>query len=223
MADGKSKGHLWPRGKTYYAIWYRNGSRFCVNTHCGEADRARAEMERLIAECEADNIKKPDKTPPTLVAMLNEVVRYCKRKGRKSLEHVERHAERLREGFAGKRADEITTDHVNDYAEGRQDAGAANATVNRELAFLRHAFNLARRALKLKPEMVPYFEMLPEDNRRTGFFEQEHYEAVLARLPEYLKGVLTMGYWTGMRKSEMLGLKWGPSRPVQPACIPGAH
>ena len=56
--------------------------------------------------------------------------------------------------------------------------------------------------------MMPYFEMLPENNRRTGFFEQEHYEAVIARLPEYLKGVLTMGYWTEMRKAEMLGLKW---------------
>ncbi len=115
---------------------------------------------------------------------------------------------RLREGFAGKRADEITTDHVNDYAESRQGQGVANATINRELAFLRLAFNLARKAGKLKPEMVPYFEMLPENNRRTGFFEQEQYEAVLAQLPNYLKGVLTMGYWTGMRKVEMLGLKW---------------
>jgi integrase len=165
-------------------------------------------MERLIAECEEGCFKKPDKTPPTLVAMLNEAIRYYRRKGRKSLEHVERHARRIRVGLAGKRADEITTDYVNDYAESRQDAGAANATINRELAFLRLAFNLARRAGKLKPEMIPYFEMLPENNRRTGFFEQEHYEAVLAQLPDYLKGVLTMGYWTGMRKSEMLGLKW---------------
>src|SRR5206468_1985957 len=47
-----------------------------------------------------------------------------------------------------------------------------------------------------------------ENNRRTGFFEQEHYEAVLAQLPVYLRGVLTMGYWTGMRKGEMVGLKW---------------
>jgi integrase len=208
MAREKSKGHLWFRGNTYYAIWYRNGSRFCVNTHTADETAATAKMECLIQECEAGNFRKPDKTPPTLVAMLNEAIRFYRRKGRKSLEHVERHAKRLREGFAGKRADEITTDNVNDYAEARQGEGFANATINRELAFLRLAFNLARKAGKLKPEMVPYFEMLPEDNRRTGFFEQEHHEAVLANLPDYLKGVLTMGYWTGMRKSEILGLKW---------------
>jgi integrase len=140
--------------------------------------------------------------------MLNEALRHYRRKGRKSIEHVERHAKRLKAGLAGKRADEITTDHVNEYAEKRQDGGAANATVNRELALLRLAFNLARKGGKIKPETVPYFEMLPENNRRMGFFEQEQYEAVLSKLPDYLKGVLTIGYWTGMRKGEVLSLRW---------------
>jgi len=203
-----SRGHLWKRGETYYAIWYRNGSRFCVNTHRQDEAEAHAEMERLIAECEAGNIKRPERTPPSIGVMLNEALRFYRRKGRKSLEHVERHSKRLKAGFAGKQADEITTDNVNDYAERRLDDGAANATVNRELAFLRLAFNLARKAGKISPEMMPCFEMLPEDNRRTGFFEQEQYEAVLCKLPDYLKGVLAMGYWTGMRKAEILGLTW---------------
>jgi len=203
-----SRGHLWKRGETYYAIWYRNGSRFCVNTHRQDEGEAQNELERLIAECEAGNVKRPERTPPSIGVMLNEALRFYRRKGRKSLEHVERHAKRLKAGFAGKRADEITTDRVNEYAEKRQSEGAANATVNRELALLRLTFNLARKAAKIKPEMMPYVEMLPENNRRTGFFEQEQYEAALNRLPDYLKGVLTMGYWTGMRKEEILGLTW---------------
>jgi integrase len=203
-----SEGHLWLRGRTYYAIWYRNGSRFCINTRRDNEADAQTEMERLIKDCNEGKTPRPERTPPSIGVMLNEALRYYRRKGRKSLEHVERHAKRLREGFAGKRADEISTDNVNDYAEVRQDEGVANATINRELAFIRLAFNLARKAGKVKPEMMPYFEMLPENNRRTGFFEQEQYEAVLAQLPDYLTGVLTMGYWTGMRKAEMLGLKW---------------
>lgn len=203
-----SKGHLWKRGEAYYAIWYRNGSRFCVNTHRSDEAEAQAELVRLIAECESGNSPRPERTPPSIGVMLNEALRYYRRKARKSLEHVERHAKRLKVGLAGKRADEITTDHVNEYAEKRQDAGAANATVNRELAVLRLAFNLARKAGKIKPETVPYFEMLPENNRRMGFFEQEQYEAVLSKLPDYLQGVLTIGYWTGMRKEEVLSLTW---------------
>lgn len=208
MPIEQSKGHLWHRGKTHYAIWRREGSRFCVNTHKSDESAARAELERLIAECEAGNIKKPDKVPPSCVAMLNEAMRFYKRQGRKSLDCAERHAKRLKAGFAGKRADEITTDNVNGYAEKRQREGAANATINRELAVLRLAFNLARKGKKITPDMIPCFEELPEDNRRTGFFEQEQYDAVLCRLPDYLRGVLTMGYWTGMRKAEILGLTW---------------
>ncbi|MGH9403826.1 MAG: tyrosine-type recombinase/integrase [Terriglobia bacterium] len=208
MGRGASKGHLWPRGNTFYAIWYRNGHRFCENTHKSDKAEAQAEMERMIADCEAGNFAKPDKTPPTLIAMLNEALRMYKRKERKSLEHVERHAKRLRKGFPGRRADEITSDHVNDYIETRLEEEAANATINRELAFLRFAYKLAGKTRKLKAEVIPHIEMLPENNRRTGFFEQEHYEAVLKELPEYVKGVLTLGYWTGMRKAEMLGLRW---------------
>jgi integrase len=204
----RGKGHLWHRGKAYYAIWYRNGSRFCVNTNLKVESEARKELERLRAECEAGNIKRQERTPPSIGMMLNEVVRFYRRKGRKSLEHVERHVKRLRAVIAGKRADEVTTDHVNEYAERRQAGGASNATINRELAVLRLAFNLARKAGKIKPEVLPCFEMLPENNRRTGFFEQEQYEAVLLNLPDHLRGVLIMGYWTGMRESEILGLKW---------------
>ena len=210
MEAKASKGHLTcPHNKWWYAVWYRNATRFGpINTHKLTRVEAEQEMGRMIAECEAGTFKKVEKAPPTLVSMLREALRYYRRKGRKSTDHAHRHAKRLKEGFAGRRADEITTDDINSYAEKRQDEGAANATINRELAILRLAFNLARKAGKLKPEHIPYIEMLPENNRRTGFFEQHQYEAVLAQLHDYLKGVLTMGYWTGMRKAEILGLPW---------------
>ena len=203
-----SDGSLWWRKGVAYAIWYRNGARFCVNTHKTDEAAAQAMLERLMAACEDENQVRPERTPPGVGAMLDEVVRYYRRLGRRSTEHVERHAGRLRKTFRGKRADEITLDHVNRYIARRRGAGAANGTINRELAALRLAYNLARKGGKIKPEMVPAIEMLPESNRRTGFFEQEEYEAVLAKLPDYLQGVLTMGYWTGMRKEEILGLTW---------------
>jgi integrase len=203
-----SKGHLWWRKGIAYAIWYRNGSRFCVNTRKRIEEEAQAEMARLMAEAESSGFKKADSIPPTIITLVNEGLRFYRRKGRKSLEHVERHAKRLKAGFAGYRSDEITAEHINAYIEKRLDEGAANATVNRELAFLRLAYNLARKAKRIQAESVPHIEMQPENNRRTGFFEQEQYEGVLSFLPDYLKGVLTMGYWTGMRKAEILSLPW---------------
>jgi integrase len=50
--------------------------------------------------------------------------------------------------------------------------------------------------------------MLKESNVRKGFFEANEYEAIKDALPEYLKPVVTFGYHSGWRKSEILGLTW---------------
>lgn len=43
----------------------------------------------------------------------------------------------------------------------------------------------------------PVFELLRENNTRTGFFEREAFEAVRAKLPDWLKPVATFQYFTG--------------------------
>jgi integrase len=50
--------------------------------------------------------------------------------------------------------------------------------------------------------------MLEEQNVRTGFLEHHQYEKLQDALPSYLRPVLIVAYWTGRRKSEILGLKW---------------
>jgi integrase len=50
--------------------------------------------------------------------------------------------------------------------------------------------------------------MLKEKNVRKGFFEHGEFLALRRELPEYLKPVLTFGYFTGAREGEVLNLKW---------------
>ena len=51
--------------------------------------------------------------------------------------------------------------------------------------------------------------MLTENNARQGFFEQWEYEAVLAKLPDYLRPAASFAYLTGWRlRSEVLKLTW---------------
>jgi len=50
--------------------------------------------------------------------------------------------------------------------------------------------------------------MLEENNVRKGFLIYDQYTLVRNALTEYLKPVLAMGYFTGMRQGEILPLRW---------------
>ena len=67
-------------------------------------------------------------------------------------------------------------------------------------------FILAHHDEKLRH--LPFFPMLPEARPREGTLPQEKYSALLGELPDYLRPILTIGFNTGMRLGEILGLTW---------------
>lgn len=101
------------------------------------------------------------------------------------------------------RAIDLTSDRITTYIAARQQAGAANSTINRSLASLKRAFRLAVKAGKFVNP--PVIDMLREDNARKGFFERAQFEALLEQLPDHLRAVVKTAYLTGWRiTSEIL-------------------
>ena len=76
---------------------------------------------------------------------------------------------------------EITTADIQAYTKQRQEAKASNGEINRELALLKQAYNLALQAERITKK--PYIPLLQERNVRSGFFEPREFEAVSAHLP----------------------------------------
>jgi integrase len=103
---------------------------------------------------------------------------------------------------------EVNTSRIKQLIEKRREEGFSNASINRELAALKRAFNLAARCTPPKVAQVPYIPMLKENNVRKGFLEYEDFVALRDALPYYLKPILTLGYFTGWRRREILDLKW---------------
>jgi len=127
---------------------------------------------------------------------------------KRSLADVERHV-RLHLGpfFDRRRMAAITTGDVRRYVVRRQDEGAKNATINRELSVLKRAFALAVGAGTLPSR--PHIALLRENNVRRGFFERDEFEAVRRRLPPDLADLVTFLYTTGWRwRSEAARLRW---------------
>jgi hypothetical protein len=91
---------------------------------------------------------------------------------RKSLADLQRRTDlHLLPHFRGWRAAQITTADVRRYTAARQQAGDANAQINRELAALKRAYTLATQGGKVL--VRPHIPMLQERNVRKGFFEAE--------------------------------------------------
>jgi integrase len=109
--------------------------------------------------------------------------------------------------FGGTRAERITTADIRRFILLRQEEGASNAEINRELAALRRAFTLGMDNGKLFAR--PRIPMLRENNVRQGFFEREQFEAVLRHLTEAIQAVIIFAFITGWRiRSEVLPLQW---------------
>jgi integrase len=126
---------------------------------------------------------------------------------RKSYDRIEDAVNHLREIFADARALEITPDRIAAYIEVRQEADAANATINRELSALKRMFRLGLVAGKV--DRPPHIQMLVEDNVRTGFCEKREFRALLRYWPDDLKGLFEFAYITGWRiKSELTTRQW---------------
>jgi integrase len=104
---------------------------------------------------------------------------------------------------------QVTSTLLNAYVDRRQAEGAANGTINRELAAFKRMFNLARRATPPKIIFVPAFPRLAENNiRQDGFLEDAQYEKLLESCSDlWFQTVVELGVTYGWRISELKKLR----------------
>lgn len=111
--------------------------------------------------------------------------------------------------FRKVRASRITTEMIKRYIIKRQDYGAANATINRELGCLKRMFRLGYQQTPQLVARVPHIPQLKEHNIRSGFIEHEDFLALRGALPDYAQVAATLAYYSGMRMGEVCSLQWG--------------
>ena len=194
-------GMIYKRGKTYWIKYYRNGKPYYESS----SSHKEADAKRLLKRREGEISQ--GKLPGIYFDRVrfdelkdNLLTDYMVNK-KKSLRSVEFHLNHLKDFFGGMRVTQIITPRIQNYIERRLDEGAANATINRELAALKRMLNLGAVQTPPKVDRLPFIPMLKENNTRKGFFEYGDYLALRDTLPEHLKGFVTFAYKTGWRVS----------------------
>jgi len=103
----------------------------------------------------------------------------------------------------------ISPKMISRYKVLRREAGLRPATINREMAMLSKAFNLAIREwewLEINP--VSRVSKEKEDNERDRWLTVDEEVCLLENSSEWLRDIILFNLHTGLRQDELLSLTW---------------
>ncbi|WP_246247034.1 hypothetical protein [Candidatus Methylobacter favarea] len=99
------------------------------------------------------------------------------------------------------------------FISARKKSGLKNSTINRDLAIISRVLILAARLWRdklgnswlLEP---PLIQFLKSDNRKPYPINEEEQERLMRELPAHLQTMVLFALNTGLRESELTGLRW---------------
>src|SRR5581483_7499919 len=203
----KGAGSLRLRGRIWWITYYAHGRPIAESADTEDKGKAENLLKQRIGEAAAGRDVCSDKA--TIADLCGLVLADYRLRRLRDLATGEwRYDAHVKRILGSVLASRFSARQAREYAEQRRGEGAADATINRELAIVRRGFTLG---LDENPPLVrraPRLPKLEEDNARQGFIEQAQYRLLLNALPDHLKCLLVVGYHCGNRLGELRKLRW---------------
>ena len=108
----------------------------------------------------------------------------------------------------------IKPSELENYQAKRKKIGRADATVDMEMVYAKAVINKAFRDNLVGGETLKAFMGVKRllkgnsTNARKIILSKEQFDLIMGTLPYFAKGIILMGFYTGMRRTEMLRLTW---------------
>lgn len=192
---------LYLRGRVWWVeLSGADGTRIREST--GETDEgiARKYHDIRVAQLKAGQSKAP--------SWQDAIDRWMKeRSDKRSLDRDESIAKWLSQFWGGRVFATITDEDVRELVE-RKKRETTESNANHYLKFIKALFN---RAIDWKWVAVNPVRMKPYklSHRRVRFLTEQEYVSLMGELPHHLKVMAEFSVLTGLRMSNVTGLKWG--------------
>lgn len=111
--------------------------------------------------------------------------------------------------FGDSKLSAITPKMISNYKVLRYSTGVKPSTINKELAMLSKAFNLAMKEWEwVKDNPVSKIQKERDNNARDRWLTKDEEKRLLDNSPEKLREIIVFALHTGLRQDELLSLQW---------------
>lgn len=185
--------HIYKRGKTYWFSTYHNNKRIRVSLKTTSKTQANTLAQKYIQEL--DQLQQNKRT---LFMCLGDWFKMRKLKGSRIDTDYS-----IINKFLSEYKDIPIKDVNNSYLD--QNLNVGNATYNRYVTVVLAAARLSSQTYK---NAIPILHKKKVRSTRMNFLSKEQWLCLEQHLPGYLKPIVAFSLATGMRKSNVLNLKW---------------
>jgi integrase len=197
---------IYRRGKNWYVDLYAFGKR--IRRKAGPnkklAESVLNKLKTAVVENRYLDVKK--RSQVRFEDLAKQYLDYAKA-NKRSWDRDQKSLKNLSTCFGDKRLCEIDPRTIEAYKTERRKT-VSPATVNRELACLKHMLTKAVDWELTDVNPAKKVKLLAENNERLRYLTREELGNLLRCCPGYLEPIVITAVYTGMRKTEILKLKW---------------
>ena len=200
---------VFQKGKNWYIDYYDKGRR--KRKKIGHSKKL---AEQVLKDVETKIVKKEylgiiEEKKILFEAFVTQYLVYSQtNKSFSTYDRRDRYsAANLKSAFEGKYLSEITPEMVEEYKAGRLQK-VEPATVNRELACLKHMYTKAAEWGYVRMNPTKSVKKLKEPPGRLRYVKPDEVNALLAQRSGHLRPLVVTAINTGMRRGELFNLKW---------------